>query len=55
MPDASAPDLTVNGLVKRYDEVEAVRGIDFEVYRGETFGFPGPDGAGKSTTINVVR
>jgi ABC-2 type transport system ATP-binding protein len=44
----------VNGLVKRYAEVEAVRGIDLEVSAGETFGFLGPNGAGKSTTINVL-
>jgi ABC-2 type transport system ATP-binding protein len=54
MPDLPAPAVTVNGLVKRYDEVEAVRGIDFEVQRGETFGFLGPNGAGKSTTINML-
>jgi ABC-2 type transport system ATP-binding protein len=54
MPDAPAPAVTVNDLVKRYDEVEAVRGIGFEVHRGETFGFLGPNGAGKSTTINML-
>jgi ABC-2 type transport system ATP-binding protein len=54
MPNASAPAVTVSGLVKRYDEVEAVRGIEFEVRRGETFGFLGPNGAGKSTTINML-
>ncbi len=46
--------ISVTGLFKRYDEVEAVRGIDFEVATGETFGFLGPNGAGKSTTINVL-
>ena len=46
--------VSVKGLVKRYDEVEAVRGIDFEVHAGETFGFLGPNGAGKSTTINML-
>jgi ABC-2 type transport system ATP-binding protein len=46
--------VSVNGLVKRYDEVEAVRGIDFEVRSGEIFGFLGPNGAGKSTTINML-
>ena len=51
--DGSAA-VSVRGLVKRYDEVEAVRGIDFEVGVGETFGFLGPNGAGKSTTINVL-
>ncbi|HEX3518290.1 MAG TPA: ATP-binding cassette domain-containing protein [Solirubrobacteraceae bacterium] len=49
-----APAVSVNGLVKRYDEVEAVRGIDFEVRAGEIFGFLGPNGAGKSTTINML-
>jgi ABC-2 type transport system ATP-binding protein len=44
----------VEGLRKRFDEVEAVRGIDFEVAAGETFGFLGPNGAGKSTTINIL-
>jgi len=52
--DSPAPAVSVNGLVKRYDEVEAVRGIDFEVGVGETFGFLGPNGAGKSTTINML-
>ncbi len=46
--------MSVEGLVKRYDEVEAVRGIDFVVQSGETFGFLGPNGAGKSTTINML-
>ena len=44
----------VRGLVKRYKEVEAVRGIDLDVVQGETFGFLGPNGAGKSTTIKVL-
>src|ERR687894_1618519 len=48
------PAVAVHGLVKRYGEVEAVRGIDLEVARGEVFGFLGPNGAGKSTTINVL-
>jgi ABC-2 type transport system ATP-binding protein len=51
---AAAPAVSVEGLVKRYDEVEAVRGIDFEVHAGEVFGFLGPNGAGKSTTINML-
>ncbi len=46
--------ITVSGLTKRYGEVEAVRGIDFEVARGETFGFLGPNGAGKTTTIKIL-
>jgi ABC-2 type transport system ATP-binding protein len=46
--------VSVEGLVKRYGEIEAVRGIDFAVAAGETFGFLGPNGAGKSTTINIL-
>jgi len=54
-PAGSRPSaVTVAGLVKKYGEIEAVRGIDFEVARGETFGFLGPNGAGKSTTIKIL-
>jgi ABC-2 type transport system ATP-binding protein len=41
-------------LVKRYGEIEAVRGIDLSVLPGEIFGFLGPNGAGKSTTISML-
>jgi ABC-2 type transport system ATP-binding protein len=50
----SEPVVLVNDLVKRYGDVEAVRGIGFEVQPGETFGFLGPNGAGKSTTIKIL-
>ena len=46
--------VSVSGLTKRYGEIEAVRGIDFEVAAGETFGFLGPNGAGKTTTIKIL-
>ncbi len=46
--------IQVNDLVKTFDEVEAVRGVNFEVATGEVFGFLGPNGAGKSTTINML-
>jgi len=48
------PAIAVSGLVKRFEEVEAVRGVDFEVATGEVFGFLGPNGAGKTTTINML-
>jgi len=41
-------------LVKRFGELEAVRGIDIEVRPGEAFGFLGPNGAGKSSTMRMV-
>ena len=44
----------VSGLTKTYGDVEAVRGIDFEVAEGEVFGFLGPNGAGKTTTIKIL-
>jgi ABC-2 type transport system ATP-binding protein len=47
--------ISVRGLRKRYGEYEAVRGIDFEVARGEVFGFLGPNGAGKTTTIEILE
>ncbi len=52
--------IEVRGLVKRYrgsrgqDGVEAVRGIDLAVRRGEVFGFLGPNGAGKTTTVRML-
>jgi ABC-2 type transport system ATP-binding protein len=46
--------ISVERLVKRYGELEAVRGIDLEVQPGEIFGFLGPNGAGKSTTISIL-
>src|SRR3954463_4197676 len=46
--------IEVNDLQKTFGEVEAVRGVAFEVANGEVFGFLGPNGAGKTTTINML-
>jgi ABC-2 type transport system ATP-binding protein len=52
--------IEARGLVRRYrgsrgqPEVEAVRGIDLTVHRGEVFGFLGPNGAGKTTTVRML-
>jgi ABC-2 type transport system ATP-binding protein len=46
--------IEVRELAKRFDEVKAVAGVDFDVREGELFGFLGPNGAGKTTTINML-
>src|SRR5215212_5574671 len=47
--------LSCRGLVKRYDDVLAVDGLDLEVLAGECFGLLGPNGAGKTTTIEIFE
>jgi ABC-2 type transport system ATP-binding protein len=54
MKAAHPAAIVVRGLAKRYGDVQAVRGVDFEVTSGEVFGFLGPNGAGKTTTINML-
>jgi ABC-2 type transport system ATP-binding protein len=49
-----AGTLVVKDLVKRYGDVEAVRGVSFEVAGGEIFGLLGPNGAGKTSTVECV-
>src|SRR5437762_3210962 len=46
--------IAAEGLVKKFGEIEAVKGIDLSVRTGGIFGFLGPNGAGKSTTINIL-
>jgi ABC-2 type transport system ATP-binding protein len=46
--------IEVAWLQKSFGDVEAVRGVEFEVATGEVFGFLGPNGAGKTTTINML-
>jgi lipooligosaccharide transport system ATP-binding protein len=50
------PDILIRarGLTKRFGEFTAVAGIDFELSRGEVFGFLGPNGAGKSSTMRMI-
>lgn len=44
----------VSGLAKSYGKVQALRGVDLQIERGEIFGFLGPNGAGKTTTIRCL-
>ena len=53
-PPGVQPVLVVDGLVKYYGSLHAVRGISLELRRGEMLGFLGPNGAGKSTTIRCI-
>jgi len=49
------PAIEVSGLRKAYGDVEAVRGVSFEVGRGEVFCLLGPNGAGKTTTVEILE
>ena len=51
---AGAPLIHARGLVKQFGSLTAVDGIDFDVQRGEAFGFLGPNGAGKSSTMRMI-
>ena len=53
-PDSRVSLVAARGLVKRFGDFTAVDGIDFEIYRGESFGFLGPNGAGKTSTMKMV-
>jgi ABC-2 type transport system ATP-binding protein len=48
------PAIQTKGLVKRYETLSAVDGLDLTVGRGEVFGLIGPDGAGKTTTMRML-
>ena len=51
---SSGTAIRVEGLWQRYGKIEAVRGIDLTVAEGEIFGLIGPDGAGKTSTFQVL-
>ncbi|PTU30708.1 ABC transporter ATP-binding protein [Stenotrophobium rhamnosiphilum] len=46
--------LTISGVRKTYGKLEALKGVEFQIQRGEFFGLLGPNGAGKSTLINII-
>lgn len=47
--------ISIKNLVKNYGNFEAIKGISFEVYEGEIFGLLGQNGAGKSTTLEIIE
>jgi ABC-2 type transport system ATP-binding protein len=47
--------ISVRDLYKSYGDFEALRGIDLEVQAGEVYGLLGPDGAGKTTTLEILE
>jgi ABC-2 type transport system ATP-binding protein len=51
----NGPILQVENLVKRYGDVQAVRGVSFNVEEGEVFGLLGPNGAGKTSTVEIME
>jgi ABC-2 type transport system ATP-binding protein len=54
-PSPHSLAIRCHGLVKRYEDVVAVAGLDLEIARGECFGLLGPNGAGKTTTIEILE
>src|ERR1039458_10816084 len=52
---STSPAISVQGLKKSYGDVQAVKGIDFEIQPGEVFGLLGPNGAGKTTTVEILE
>src|SRR5919109_4815453 len=47
--------LKCSGVIKRYENVTAVDGLDLQIYTGECFGLLGPNGAGKTTSIEILE
>lgn len=49
------PIIEVKNLIKKYGDLMAVKGVSFEVYKGEIFGLLGPNGAGKTTILEIIE
>ena len=48
------PAIVADGLVKSFGDIEAVKGVSFEVPEGKVLGLLGPNGAGKTTAVRVL-
>ncbi|HEY4948191.1 MAG TPA: ATP-binding cassette domain-containing protein, partial [Acidimicrobiales bacterium] len=55
MPADADLAISVQGLTKSYGSVEALRGVDFDVRRGEVLALLGPNGAGKTTAVEILE
>ena len=53
-PSAAVPSVGLNRVVKRFDEVTAVAGVDLDIVDGEFFSLLGPSGCGKTTTLRMI-
>jgi lipooligosaccharide transport system ATP-binding protein len=53
-PETATPLIRARGLTKRFKDLTAVDAIDFDVAKGEAFGFLGPNGAGKTSTMRMI-
>ena len=53
-PATAAPSSRPRGLSKRFGDFTAVDAVDFEIQKGEAFGFLGPNGAGKTSTMRMI-
>ena len=53
-PPSSETVVSISNLVKRYGEIVAVDHLSLDIARGEIFGLVGPNGSGKTTTINCL-
>jgi len=51
---ATGPAISLRGLVKRFDDVRAVDGVDLDIARGEFFSMLGPSGSGKTTVLRLI-
>ncbi len=51
---SAVPLIEIDRLQKRFGTIDVLKGVDVDILEGEIFGFLGTNGAGKSTTINIL-